>query len=129
AVSALSNKEPFAGFVSRLKALQSELEDLSADIRDEADSIEENPSRLDEVRQRRQLLVDLRRKYGDSLEEVIAFGEESAVRLAELESFEARAATLDQERAVAVRKLEAAQAAVGKARREWLPTQVLRLCR
>ena len=118
AVSALSNKEPFAGFVSRLKALQSELEDLSADIRDEADSIEENPSRLDEVRQRRQLLVDLRRKYGDSLEEVIAFGEESAVRLAELESFEARAATLDQERAVAVRKLEAAQAVVGKARRD-----------
>ena len=118
AVSALSNKEPFAGFVSRLKALQSELEDLSADIRDEADSIEENPSRLDEVRQRRQLLVDLRRKYGDSLQEVIAFGDESAVRLAELESFEARAATLDQERAVAVRKLEAAQAVVGKARRE-----------
>ena len=118
AVSALSNKEPFAGFVSRLKALQSELEDLSADIRDEADSIEENPSRLDEVRQRRQLLVDLRRKYGDSLEEVIAFGEESAVRLAGLESFEARAATLDQERAVAVRKLEAAQAVVGKARRD-----------
>jgi DNA repair protein RecN (Recombination protein N) len=118
AVSALSNKEPFAGFVSRLKALQSELEDLSADIRDEADSIEENPSRLDEVRQRRQLLVDLRRKYGDSLEEVIAFGDESAVRLAELESFEARAATLDQERAVAVRKLEAAQAVVGKARRD-----------
>ena len=118
AVSALSNKEPFAGFVSRLKALQSELEDLSADIRDEADSIEENPSRLDDVRQRRQLLVDLRRKYGDSLEEVIAFGEESATRLAELESFEARAATLDQERAVAVRKLEAAQAVVGKARRD-----------
>jgi DNA repair protein RecN (Recombination protein N) len=118
AVSALSNKEPFTGFVSRLKALQSELEDISADIRDEAESIEENPSRLDAVRQRRQLLVDLRRKYGDSLEEVIAFGEESAVRLAELESFEARAATLDQERAVAVRKLEAAQAVVGKARRD-----------
>jgi len=118
AISALSNKEPFASFVTRLKALQSELEDISADIRDEADSIEENPSRLDEVRQRRQLLVDLRRKYGDSLEEVIAFGNESAVRLAELESFEARAATLDQERAAAVRKLEAAQAVVGKARRD-----------
>ena len=118
AVSALSNKEPFAGFVSRLKALQSELEDISADIRDEADSIEENPSRLDEVRQRRQLLVDLRRKYGDSLQEVIAYGDESAARLAELESFEARAATLDQERVAAVRKLEAAQAVVGKARRD-----------
>ena len=118
AISALSHKEPFAGFVMRLKALQGELEDVSADIRDEAESIEENPARLDAVRQRRQLLVDLRRKYGDSLVEVIKFGEESAVRLAELESFEARAATLDQERALAVRKLEAAQSVVGKARRD-----------
>ena len=118
AISALSHKEPFAGFVTRLKALQGELEDVSADIRDEAESIEENPARLDAVRQRRQLLVDLRRKYGDSLVEVIKFGEESAERLAELESFDARAATLDQEREVAVRKLEAAQAVVGKARRE-----------
>jgi DNA repair protein RecN (Recombination protein N) len=118
AISALSHKEPFAGFVTRLKALQGELEDVSADIRDEAESIEENPARLDAVRQRRQLLVDLRRKYGDSLVEVIKFGEESAERLAELESFEARAATLDQEREVAVRKLEAAQSVVGKARRD-----------
>jgi len=118
AISALSHKEPFAGFVTRLKALQGELEDVSADIRDEAESIEENPARLDAVRQRRQLLVDLRRKYGDSLVEVIKFGEESAVRLAELESFEARAATLDQERALAVRRLEAAQSVVGKARRD-----------
>jgi len=118
AISALSHKEPFAGFVTRLKALQGELEDVSADIRDEAESIEENPARLDAVRQRRQLLVDLRRKYGDSLVKVIKFGEESAVRLAELESFEARAATLDQERALAVRKLEAAQSVVGKARRD-----------
>jgi len=118
AISALSHKEPFAGFVTRLKALQGELEDVSADIRDKAESIEENPARLDAVRQRRQLLVDLRRKYGDSLVEVIKFGEESAVRLAELESFEARAATLDQERALAVRKLEAAQSVVGKARRD-----------
>jgi len=118
AISALSHKEPFAGFVTRLKALQGELEDVSADIRDEAESIEENPARLDAVRQRRQLLVDLRRKYGDSLVEVIKFGEESTVRLAELESFEARAATLDQERALAVRRLEAAQSVVGKARRD-----------
>lgn len=118
AIAALHNKEPFAEFVIRMKALQSELEDLSADVRDSAESIEEDPARLDEVRQRRQLLVDLRRKYGDSLVDVIAFGHESASRLAELESFEARAATLDADRVAAVRALEKAQAVVGKARRE-----------
>ena len=118
AIAALQNKEPFAEFVIRMKALQSELEDLSADVRDSAESIEEDPARLEEVRQRRQLLVDLRRKYGDSLVDVIAFGHESASRLAELESFEARAATLDADRVAAVRALEKAQAVVGKARRE-----------
>ncbi len=117
AIAALHNKDPFAELVHRMKALQSELEDLSADIRDAAESIEEDPARLDEVRQRRQLLVDLRRKYGDSLVDVIAFGSQSATRLAELESFEARAATLDVDRVAAVRALEQAQAVVGKARR------------
>ena len=117
AIAALNNKEPFAPFVARLKALQSELEEVSADIRDEAESIEEDPQRLNEIRQRRQLLVDLRRKYGDSLEDVISFGEASASRLAELESFEARAATLDADRVKAVRALEKAQGVVGATRR------------
>jgi DNA repair protein RecN (Recombination protein N) len=37
-----------------------------------AEHIDEDPERLGEIRERRQLLVDLRRKYGDDLAEVIA---------------------------------------------------------
>ena len=118
AVAAIANREPFAEIVTRIKALQSELEDVSAQMRDAAERIEEDPSRLDDVRKRRQLLVDLRRKYGESLAEVIRYGEEVGERLRELESFEARAATLDAEREHAVAQLEVAQRVVGKARRD-----------
>ena len=76
AVAAIAHKEPFAEIVARIKALQSELEDVSAEMRDAAERIEEDPARLDVVRKRRQLLVDLRRKYGESLAEVIRYGEE-----------------------------------------------------
>ena len=118
AVAAIAHKEPFAEIVARIKALQSELEDVSAEMRDAAERIEEDPARLDVVRKRRQLLVDLRRKYGESLAEVIRYGEDVGERLRELESFETRAATLDAERIQAVTQLEAAQRAVGKSRRD-----------
>jgi DNA repair protein RecN (Recombination protein N) len=118
AVAAIAHKEPFAEIVARIKALQSELEDVSAEMRDAAERIEEDPARLDVVRKRRQLLVDLRRKYGESLAEVIRYGEEVGERLRELESFETRAATLDAERIQAVTQLDAAQRAVGKSRRD-----------
>jgi DNA repair protein RecN (Recombination protein N) len=105
----------------RLKNVQAEIDDVAREMRDVAETIEEDPAKLDEVRQRRHLLVDLRRKYGESLSEVIAYGAESALRLDELESFEARAATLDSERAASVQQLRSAEKVVGDARRAAAP--------
>jgi DNA repair protein RecN (Recombination protein N) len=90
-------------------------------MRDVAESIEEDPAKLDEVRQRRHLLVDLRRKYGESLSEVIAYGSDSGLRLNELEGFEARAATLDTDRSAAIQQLRSAEKVVGEARRASAP--------
>jgi DNA repair protein RecN (Recombination protein N) len=120
-IAAISHRETFVLFVERLKNLQAEIDDVAREMRDVAESIEEDPAKLEEVRQRRHLLVDLRRKYGESLSEVIAYGEESGLRLNELESFEARAATLDAERAAAIQQLRAAEKVVGEARRAAAP--------
>ena len=73
------------------------------------------------LRARRQLLHELRRKYGDTLAEVLEYQRESASRLDELEGYEARAATLDRDRANAVRAVDDAAAAVGTARRRAAP--------
>ena len=120
-IAAISHRETFVALGERLKNVQAEIDDVAREMRDVAETIEEDPSKLDEVRQRRHLLVDLRRKYGDSLNEVIAYGAESGQRLDELESFEARAATLDSDRAAAVQQLRTAEKVVGDARRAAAP--------
>ncbi|HQV57639.1 MAG TPA: hypothetical protein PKV27_06485, partial [Ilumatobacteraceae bacterium] len=71
----------------------------------------------DEVRQRRQLLRDLQRKYGDTLAEVIQFEQRVANRVAELDGRAARLAELEAERATATTTLQAEAAAVGARRR------------
>ncbi len=120
-IATISHRGTFVLFVERLKNVQAEIDDAAREMRDVAESIEEDPAKLEEVRQRRHLLVDLRRKYGESLSEVIAYGAESELRLNELESFEARAATLDAERAAAIHQLRAAEKVVGEARRAAAP--------
>lgn len=121
ALSSIGHRDAFLTLVERLKNVQAEIDDVAREMRDLAESIEEDPALLDEVRQRRHLLVDLRRKYGESLDEVIAYGAQSETRLDELESFEARAATLDAERSAAITQLRAAEKVVGEARREAAP--------
>jgi DNA repair protein RecN (Recombination protein N) len=116
-VRGLAGRAPFAEIEARLKALQAELADAAADLRRLVDSIEEDPQRLSEVRERRQLLRDLRRKYGDSLADVIAFADEVETRLGELEGYEQRAAGLERERRDAEARERTAAADVGRCRR------------
>lgn len=121
AISSLGHRDSLAPFVERLRSVQNEIQDVSIQLRDTAESLDENPERLDDIRTRRQLLVDLRRKYGESISDVIAYGVEASQRLAELETLEARAATLDADRATALEVLSAAQSAVLATRREAAP--------
>ena len=121
AIAALGARPPFQVAAERLRATFAELGDAARDLRDTADAIEEDPERLVEVRLRRQLLRDLRRKYGDTLADVIDFQREARTRLDELESYDARAEALDHERREALQQEAAAAAMVGKARRAAAP--------
>lgn len=121
ALSGLGSSSLFKEAVDRLRNAQQEVADVVHEIRDAAENVEEDPGRLAEVRARRQLLIDLRRKYGDSLDEVVRYGVATRERLAELEGFEARAATLEQERSTAMTELARAQAEVSRVRRAAAP--------
>ena len=121
AIAAITGRAPFADSEQRLRSLATELADASAELRARAESIEEDPERLAALRARRQLLHELRRKYGDTLAEVLEYQRESASRLDELEGYEARAATLDGERVAAVKAVDEAAGAVGAARRRAAP--------
>jgi DNA repair protein RecN (Recombination protein N) len=121
ALHAIGDRLPFEAVAERLRALVVELDDVVGELRSLTEGIEEQPERLDELRARRQLLVDLRRKYGSDLAEVMVFHSETEDRLRELENYERRAAALDSERADAVAAERAVAAQVGVARRAAAP--------
>jgi DNA repair protein RecN (Recombination protein N) len=121
ATQAINTVRSRGDITDRVASLLAEAEDLSRIIRDAAESSEENPERLEEIRLRRQLLRDLQRKYGDSLSDVIAFGQEARARLDELTGYAERVTQLESQRAAAMKQLLAQQLAVGKQRRTAAP--------
>jgi DNA repair protein RecN (Recombination protein N) len=121
AVAALTGRAPYRELVERLKSAVAEITEAARDLRDTADGIADDPVRLAEVRARRQLLHDLRRKYGDTLADVLDFAAEAGRRLDELSSYDERAAALEEQRGRAVAAVAAAAARLGAARRSAAP--------
>ena len=121
ALASLSGRTPFAEVTDRLASLLADLDDVVGEVRDIGEAIEEDPARLEEVRARRQLLRDLCRKYGDSVDDVVRYGDEAARRLLELEGYEERATQLDAERRAATDAERRAAGEVGRARRRAAP--------
>jgi len=116
AIAALAGRAPFTAQEARLRDVAAELADLGADVRTAGEAIADDPERLELVRSRRQLLHELRRKYGETLHEVLAFAEEAAARLAELEQHDRRAAELDAARREAAADVAVAAAVVARQR-------------
>jgi len=76
-------------FQEALAALESariSVEDVGATLRDYAGGIQASPERLAEIEERLALLDRLKRKYGPTLGQTIAFGEETRRKLSEMEN-------------------------------------------
>lgn len=121
AAAALGRGEAMREHVDRLRELQSLTGDLADDMRGVLESVDEDPHRLASLVARRQILFDLRRKYADTVTEVMAYGKETAERLAELETWEARASELDQQRTAALEALTKAAHKVRSQRESHAP--------
>ena len=95
-LSELVRLEPtLAPSVDTLQQALALLEDASAAVRDYADELMVDPERQAEVEERWDLLVRLRRKYGATIEEILAFSAEASRELEELSNREERAAELE----------------------------------
>jgi DNA repair protein RecN (Recombination protein N) len=99
AVAALATREPFVSVAQRLRALQSEVAEAAHDVRIAAEHLTADPDRLAQLQSRRAALHELMRKYGPTLEEVLAFAAGARTRLDELESHEERAVAIAAKRA------------------------------
>lgn len=88
-----------------LRSALYELTETERDLVRYQDSIEISPERLGEIEERLDLIRSLRRKYGDSIEDVLQFGDEAARRAQELADEETRGAALDAELERAERRI------------------------
>ncbi|MEW6593241.1 MAG: DNA repair protein RecN [Thermodesulfobacteriota bacterium] len=82
------------------------------------DAIPNDPARLDEVIARIDLLQRLKRKYGPTLDEVIAFGEQAQQELERLDSMEAELELLGREVSACEAVVQEIATKLGAARRE-----------
>ena len=121
AIAALDGRGPFGAPAARLRALAAEIADVATEVRDTGESIFDDPDRQDEIRRRRQLLTDLRRKYGDDLAEVMAWHAAAKARLSELEDHDRLAAALDGDLRAARVEVETQEELVATARRAAAP--------
>jgi DNA repair protein RecN (Recombination protein N) len=107
---AIRNVEELARYDSRfsesaqqLASARATISDIASGLRDYAESINASPERLAEIEDRLALLDRLKRKYGKTVAEIIAFGEDVAGKLAEVEDRDETLKTLrvDLEKAAA----------------------------
>jgi DNA repair protein RecN (Recombination protein N) len=101
--------------------LMEDVRELQAALGHYVDTVDVDPGRLAELEERVNLLQTLRRKYGGTVEAILAFGEEAAVELARWESRESELERLASEEARLDGALRNQATALTTARRAALP--------
>jgi DNA repair protein RecN (Recombination protein N) len=86
-VEELVRYEPkFQEALAALESARISVEDVGATLRDYAGGIQASPERLAEIEERLALLDRLKRKYGPTLQQTIAFGDDIRRKLSEMEN-------------------------------------------
>ncbi len=116
-VQELARYEPrFQDSLAALDSARIAAEDLGSELRDYAAGINASPERLAEIEDRRALLDRLKRKYGHTLDDVIAYGDEVTRKLHEVKNKDEILRKLKAEAAAAAQAYVAAARALSQRR-------------
>lgn len=96
--SAAQLDEALSAAAGQLLDLYYSAKDVAADLIDRLDSYDTNDAELDEIEQRLDLLYKLKRKYGDTVEDVIAFGQKAREELERIQFSQERHDQLQAEK-------------------------------
>lgn len=108
-----SSQQPL---VERAQELFDGLADLTLELRDYIETIEFNPQRLQDLEERLDLIQGLKRKYGSSIAEVLAFAEKAGQELEAIGNAEERIASLEKEEIELLKQIAGQGEALFKAR-------------
>ena len=100
------------------EAASYQLEDLADQLRGYRDQVEFNPRRLNQVEDRLALIHSLQRKYGDSIEEILAFAERAQRELQTIEHSEELIVVLEDEEEQLLQRIGRLGAELSDRRRE-----------
>jgi DNA repair protein RecN (Recombination protein N) len=119
ALAALVKIDPGAEEQSRMaEEIASQLAELGRQVRAYQDGIEFSPQRLQRVEERLDLIYSLKRKYGDSIAEILAFGEAAAAELETITHSEERVEALRTQEDALLREIGQVGAELSARRRE-----------
>jgi len=104
--------------VDQLELANATLSEVSRDLRVYLDGIEFNPRRLEQVETRLELLHQLKRKYGSSIEAVIAYGRSAREQLEKVQHAGERIEELQAEEIKAVERVSRAGEILSQKRRQ-----------
>ena len=119
ALSRLARIDPgVAPLAEQLEQAGALLDDLARELGRYGEEIEFNPRRLAQVEERLHLIHTLQRKYGDTIADVLAYGERAAAELETISHAGERIEELEAEEADLLAQLGRLGAALSAARRE-----------
>lgn len=119
ALDAVRSHDPaLAVLAERMGEIAILLADVAGELAGYADNLDSDPLRLAAVEERRAALTGLTRKYGQDITEVLAWAQENAARLTELEGDDERIGELTAEHATLLGELSVLAQALTDARTE-----------
>ena len=90
--------DEFVQLSARLNSLRAELDALHEDIRSSTETVEYDAEELERIQARLALVGDLKRKYGNTVEEILAYRDRAEDEIASFENRDARLAELQKNR-------------------------------
>lgn len=94
------------------------LEDAARDISDELDSMEWNGERLNEIEERLELIHQLKRKYGDTIEDILHYHSRIEKELREMENAEQNSEKQERQLSKALEKVKELAIKLSKQRKK-----------
>ncbi len=118
AVIGLERYDPSAKSMrEEAETASAQADDLARALRSYRDNVDHNPARLQQVDERLDLIFRLKRKYGDTIEEIAKYGENAAAELAGISHSEERIKELTAQQARLLKEIAALAIDLSSARR------------
>lgn len=122
ALQAISGLEKYDASVRALReeaeSAAAQADDVARALRAYRDGVEHDPARLAQIDERLDLIFRLKRKYGDTIEEILKYGENAAAELATISHSEERVNELRAQEARLLKEIATLASDLSRARRD-----------